>query len=97
VYSTVDDLTTGTSRFSVSGHIEICLGGSLFSICDEGWGEEEAQVACNALNYLSRNYRKLLAIHSTLIFCHYMQGDVVYNLPIASSGACTVANCIVHT
>ena len=60
VNSVTDDLTTGTSRFSVSGNVEICLGGLFYSICDEGWGQEEAQVACNALNYPSRNYRKFI-------------------------------------
>ena len=62
VHSVMDDLMTGTSRFSVSGTVEICLGGSFFSICDEGWGQEEAQVTCNALNYPSTSYRKLNVI-----------------------------------
>ena len=58
VHSVTNNLTTGTSRFSVSGSVEICLGGSFFSVCDVGWGQEEAQVACNALNY---RYRKLIS------------------------------------
>ena len=62
VYSTTEDLTTGTSRFSVSGTVEICLGGSFFSVCDEGWRQEEAQVTCNALNYPSTSYRKLILL-----------------------------------
>ena len=58
VHSVTNNLTTGTSRFSLSGSVEICLGGSFFSVCDVGWGQEEAQVACNALNY---RYRKLIS------------------------------------
>ena len=61
VHSVMENFTTGISRFSVSGTIEICLGGSFFSVCDEGWGQEEAQVACNALNYPSASYRKLIS------------------------------------
>ena len=60
MHSTMEDLTTGTNPFSVSGSVEICLGGSFLSICDEGWGQEEAQVACNALNYPSTSYCKLI-------------------------------------
>ena len=54
------DITTGTSRFSVSGRIEVCVLGSFYSICDEGWGQEEARVICNVLNYSPTNYRKFV-------------------------------------
>ena len=64
VHSVMEDPMTGISRFSVSGTVEICLGGSFLSICDEGWGQEEAQVACNALNYPSTSYRKLIQCNS---------------------------------
>ena len=67
VYSVVEDLTTHTSAFSVSGNVEICVAGTFYSVCDEGWGQEEARVACNALNYPSRNYRKFGA---RCIMCH---------------------------
>ena len=58
IYSVTDDILAGTSRLTVGGRVEVCFGGSFYSICDEGWGQEEAQVTCNALNYPSRNYRK---------------------------------------
>ena len=88
MHSSTYDFTTGTSRFSVSGNIEICLGGIFYSICDEGWGQEEAQVACNALNYPSRNYRKLIQyvasckeVSIVSAVCHLQMPVVVLCMP----------------
>ena len=59
-FSETGDLRTGIRHTAVSGNVEICFGGSFYSICDEGWGQEEAQVACNALNYPTGEYRKFI-------------------------------------
>ena len=61
------------SHLSVSGNVEVCIGGLFYSICDEGWGQEEAQVACNALNYPSRDYGKFIQciMHGGRYTCLY--------------------------
>ena len=39
------------------GNVEVCLSGTYIAICDVGWGDEDAQVACNDLGYEEPEYR----------------------------------------
>ena len=49
---------TQAGLVTYEGNIEICLGGVFFAVCDEGWDDQDAQVACSVLGYDSRLYRK---------------------------------------
>lgn len=40
-------------------NIEVCIGGTYVSICDLGWDDTEAQLACNALGYSEPFYSTL--------------------------------------
>lgn len=39
------------------GNIEVCINGNYIAICDIGWDDEDAQVACNSLGYEAPIYR----------------------------------------
>ena len=42
------------------GNIEICIDGMFAGVCDEGWDDVDAQVACNLLGFPSPLYRKFV-------------------------------------
>lgn len=42
---------------TVEANVEICINGTFVAICDLGWGDKEAQLACNALGYSEPFYR----------------------------------------
>lgn len=44
---------------TIEGHIEICINGSYFAICDEGWDDRDAQVACRVLTNNTGSYSML--------------------------------------
>ena len=44
---------------TIEGHIEICISGSYFAICDEGWDDQDAQVACRVLTNNTGSYSML--------------------------------------
>ena len=41
--------TSSDGLVTIEGHVEICLSGTYYAICDEGWDDRDAQVACRAL------------------------------------------------
>ena len=43
------------------GNVEACIDGTFISICDLGWNDVDAQVACNAMGYGEPYYRKICA------------------------------------
>ena len=56
--SVVVSRITGENEFRVEGNIEVCIEGLYYAICDEGWDDSDAQVACNTLGYQHGEYRK---------------------------------------
>ena len=44
-------------------NIEVCLNGTYVAICDLGWEDAEAQLACSTLGYNEPYYRMLVRIH----------------------------------
>ncbi len=50
----------------ISG-VEICLGGEYAGICDVGWNDRAARVACNQFGYTDGEL-----IHSQLLYVMYL-------------------------
>lgn len=61
---TVGDLVNRRSVFVIEGNIEVCVGGSFYSICDEGWSDDAAQFVCNYFGYDPRIYGKLIQLYN---------------------------------
>ena len=40
-------------------NIEVCIDGTYVAVCDLGWDDTDAQLACNALGYSKPFYRML--------------------------------------
>ena len=57
--------------------MEVCYNGNYHPVCDEGWSDNDAIVACNTVGYSSDFYRKSNPKHyyhtiATLVsFSHY--------------------------
>ena len=52
------------------GNVEICFNGSYVAICDLGWDNVEAQLACNIVGYGEPLFRKLGALVKELnLYC----------------------------
>ena len=64
---TVQDIIDQT----VEANVEICINGTFVAICDVGWGDKEAQLACNALGYTEPFYRMFLLYPGYAIHVHY--------------------------
>ena len=45
------DITLTGGQSPTEGIVEICFGGIWGSICDNGWDERDARVACRQLGY----------------------------------------------
>ena len=41
----------------IEANVEICINGTYVAICDLGWDDKEAQLACNALGFSEPFYR----------------------------------------
>ena len=66
----VGNLTSG------EGSIEVCQDGSWYQVCDEGWSQEDATVACKSLGYSELGKLGMLQIpltFFTLFHFHYAQ------------------------
>ena len=46
-----NQVTSNSSDGQVAfeGHIEICISGTYYAVCDEGWDDQDAEVACRVL------------------------------------------------
>lgn len=51
--------TASTEQGIYEGNVDVCLNGTYVAVCDLGWSDVEAQVACNILGYLEPFYREL--------------------------------------
>ena len=47
-------------------NIEVCIDGTYVAICDLGWDDKEAQLACNLLGFGEPSYRMLDCMHTRL-------------------------------
>ena len=43
------------------------MGGSYLAVCDEGWDDLDARVACTALGYDSRSFSELFVLCSSYL------------------------------
>ena len=56
-------LVGGRNKFE--GRVEVCQSGQWKTVCNRGWGDEEAQVACRQLGFAEDSRSELL--HKTSI------------------------------
>lgn len=93
---------TGTP-FNNRGRIEICSGGQWGTICDDGWGTNDAKVACAQLGF-SKNSTKTLQLLLLLFLlidvgAYYNSvfgrgyGPIVMHHLTCSSTESTIAQC----
>lgn len=47
-----------------TGRVEVCIGGTYGTICDDGWGNEEASVICKQMGFSS--YGKICSSRTTI-------------------------------
>ena len=55
----------GTSSYG--GRVEVCYNDTFYPVCDEGWTDSDAAVACNNIGY-SYYFRKLLKYILELVY-----------------------------
>ena len=39
--------------YSIGGRVEVCYNGTYYPVCDEGWTDNDATVACSNVGYSS--------------------------------------------
>ena len=49
-------LIHGSTKYE--GTVLVCINNAWGSVCDDYWGQEEAQVVCNALGYSAQGTKK---------------------------------------
>ena len=54
------------SLVTIEGNIEICISGSYFSICDVGWDQRDAEVACRILTFNIGTYSMFVVLHCNI-------------------------------
>ena len=64
------------------GNIIICINGTYVAICDLGWDDVEAQLACNSVGYSEPFFRKLW-IYYTELLCYSYQTYCFLTLQVA--------------
>ena len=45
------------------GRVEVCINGTFGVICDDGWDEKDAAVACNHMGYSPQYYSMLFYLY----------------------------------
>ena len=53
--------------------MEVCVNGTYYPVCDEGWDDSDAAVVCNYLGYNYQYYRecKLESLKKNIIISSY--------------------------
>ena len=54
----------------VEGNVEICINGTYFAICDLGWDDVEAQLACNVAGVGEPLFRKIGYTEFIMLFMY---------------------------
>ena len=82
-------LVGGTENYE--GRVEICINDEWGTVCDDSWGDTDAQIVCNQLGYepqgdpvatlLQANHAKLFVVISVHILCMVNKKSVLLQKP----------------
>ena len=61
------------------GRVEVCINETFGVICDDGWDEQDAAVACNSMGRSPQYYSKLLYLYKYKLY-YLLQGYIHVNL-----------------